>query len=169
MIAGPTINRGRSKKDSITVIWFHEGISYVATTEKPRIDESLLFLPRLADNGLASSYGSTEMGVWQKIFCLQCGQVRRHSAADPLQLHCPRKRKFLSHFSQKAEKHQGGSRTVLMVEHYTSEAIHRLCGNTHTSGATSNVPSTARRSFKLGHSKSEPAVPTKNSICLVKR
>src|SRR5689334_6961908 len=74
------------------------------------------------------------MGVWQKIFCLQCGQVRRHSAADPLQLHRPRKRTFLSHFPQKAEKHQGGSRTELMVEHYTSEAIHRLCGNTHTLG-----------------------------------
>lgn len=70
------------------------------------------------------------MDVWQKIFCLHSGQVRRQFAADPLHLHRPRKRKFLSHFSQKAKKYQVGSGTTLMVELCTSETIHRLCGYT---------------------------------------
>jgi hypothetical protein len=54
-----------------------------------------------------------------------------------------------------------------MVERYTVEAIHRLCGNTHTLGATSNVPSTARRTFKLGHHSKALHVRIMQVSCII--
>ena len=88
--------------------------------------------------------------VLQKIHCSHFGQVRRHSATDPLHLHCPMKRKFLSHLSQKAKKYQVGSVTGLMVERYIPAKQSTICAVTHIwlEQATSNLPSTIRSNQK---------------------
>src|SRR6185503_1600264 len=88
--------------------------------------------------GWPGDKAATEVvAVWQKIPCSHFGQVRRHSLTDPVHLHCPMNRKFLSHFSQKATKYQVGSITGLMVDRYIpAKQFHHLCGNTHMVGAS---------------------------------